>query len=189
MAFLQSGYPLDVRQQVFEWILIEYIGKSMTLSTVLKSSHLMTLLSMSLLPKRRRQLLPIHLQQLLEGVQRHQQLGRWLSGSELDDWTDLIPVIRSILVHRPSGWLCAMFGAHVLIWPMSKRDTTISIVSLKDFRHRLQSKLRQPIPIALSHSYVMRSLDKEGEWSLEFFRWRNARVAAGHKNTNNLEQR
>lgn len=189
MAFLQSGYPLDVRQQIFEWVVIEYIGESTGLSTILESDHLMTLLSMRLLPKDRSQRLPQHLRQLLKDVQKHQHLGRWLSGSDLESWRDLIPFIRSILLHRPSAFLCAIFGYYVLIWPMSKRDSTISVVSLKDFRHRLQSKLRQSIPIALSHSYVLHSLDKEGDWSSEFLQWHDARVAVTDKDANNLEQR
>ena len=189
MAFLQSGYPLDVRQQVFEWVVVEYIGESTALCTILESDHLMTLLSMPLLPKNRSQLLPQHIQQLLKDVQRYQYLGRWLSGSDLESWTDVIPFIRSILLHRPSAFLCAVFDSYVLIWPMSKRDTTISIVSLRDFRHRLQSKLRQPIPIALSHSYVLHSLNKEEAWSSEFLQWRSDRVVARHKDANNLEQR
>ena len=48
---------------------------------------------------------------------------------------------------------------------MSKRDRNIFIVSIKNFRHRLQSKLRQPLPIAMDHKYVLRSFHKEVGWS------------------------
>ena len=181
MAFLRSGYPLDVRQQVFEWIMVYYIGKSTTFSVVLGSEQLMTLLSMPLLPQNRRRGLPLHIQQLLDSVHKHQQLSRWLSGSELESWIDLISLIRSISVHRPSGWLCAMFDLEVIIWPMSKRDSSIFIISIKNFRHRLQSKLRQPLPIAMDHQYVDRSFDKELGWSSEYLQWRSDSM--------NLEQR
>ena len=126
VAFLRSGYPLDVRQRVFESIIMEYIGQSVTFSSVLESEHLMTLLSMTLLPQQRCRQLPSHIQQLLENVQKYQQLSNWLSGSDLASWTGVVPLIRLISVHRPSGWLCAMFDMEVLIWPMSKRDTSIS---------------------------------------------------------------
>ena len=189
MAFLQSGYPLDVRQQVFEWVLIEYIGKSLALSSILESEHLMTLLSLNLLPQKRLQRLPPHLQLIGSGVQKHQQLRRWLSGSDLDGWKSVLPFIQSVLLHRPSGWLCVMFDSHVLIWPMSKRDTTVYIVSVAYFRQRLQSKLRQPIPIALSQNSVMNSLDKESDWASEFLRWRSAGSDYDQKGANNLEQR
>ena len=189
MAFLQSGYPLGVRQQVFEWVLIEYIGKSLALSSILESEHLMTLLSLTLLPQKRRQRLPPHLQLIISGVQKHQQLKRWLSGSDLDGWKNVLPFIQSVLLHRPSGWLCVMFDSHVLIWPMSKRDTTVYIVSVADFRQRLQSKLRQPIPIALSQNSVMHSFDKESDWASEFLRWRSAGSDQDQKGANNLEQR
>ena len=141
----------------------------------------MSLLSMTLLPQNRRRHLPLHIQQLIDNVQKYQQLSRWLTGSDLDSWMGLVPLIRSIFIHRPSGWLCAMFDVEVLIWPMSKRDTSIAIVSIKNFRHRLQSKLRQPIPIAMNHNYVLRSFDKEVDWSSEYLQWRDDRM--------NLEQR
>ena len=189
MAFLQSGYPLDVRQQVFEWVLIEYIGKSLSLGSILESEHLMTLLSLTLLPLKRRQQLPPHLQIIVSGVQKHQQLRRWLSGSDLDDWKNVLPFIQSVLLHRPSGWLCVMFDSHVLIWPMSKRDITVSIVSVVDFRQGLQSKLRQPFPIALSQHSIMHSLDKESDWASEFLRLRSADSDQDQKSEENLEQR
>ena len=174
MSFLQSGYPLDVRQQVFEWVLIEYIGTSLALSSILESEHLMRLLSLTLLPLKRCQRLPPHLQIIVSSVQKHQQLHRWLSGSDLDDWNNVLPFIQSVSLHRPSGWLCAMFDSHVLIWPMSKRDATVYVVSVAYFRQRLQSKLRQPIPIALSQHSVMNSFDKHSDWASEFLRWRSA---------------
>jgi hypothetical protein len=171
VSFLKSGYPLDVRQQVFEWVLIEYIGVSTDLGTILQSEYLMTLFSLNLLPKRHRQHLPQHLQGLLESVCKHQRLGRWLSGAELESWKDVIPFVHSVLVHRPSGWLCVLFGSHVLIWPMSKRESTVAIVSIVNFRQRLQSKLRQPIPVALHQSIVVHSLTKNMTWSSEFLQW------------------
>ena len=171
ISFLQSGYPLDVRQRVFEWVLIEYIGVSMDLETILQSKYLMTLFSLNLLPKRHRQKLPPHLQDLLDSVHKHQSLGNWLSGAELESWGDLIPLLHSILVHRPSGWLCVLFDSYVLIWPMSKRESTIAIVSIDNFRQRLQSKLRQPIPVALHQSIVVHSLTKNSTWSSDFMQW------------------
>ena len=168
VSFLQSGYPLDVRQQVFEWVLIEYIGVATDLGTILQSEYLMTLFSINLLPKRHLQHLPQHLRELLESVYKYQQVGNWISGAELDSWRDVIPLLHSVLVHRPSGWLCVLFDSHVLIWPMSKRESTIAIVSIDNFRQRLQSKLRQPIPVALHQSAVVHSLTKSPMWSSEF---------------------
>lgn len=189
LAFLRSGYPLDVRQQVFEWVLREYIGKSVTFRDLLGSEQLMSLLSMTLLPQNRRRELPLQIQLLLASVHKHQQLSRWLSSSELESWIDLIPLIRTISIHRPSGWLCAMLDLEVLIWPMSKRDAGISIVSIKNFRRRLQSKLRQPIPIAMDHTYVLRSFDKEAGWSSEYLQWRSQRMVDMHKSVHSVEQR
>lgn len=187
ISFLQSGYPLDVRQQVFERVLIEYIGVSTDLETILQSEYLMALFSLNLLPKRQRQNLPQHLHDLLESVYKHQRLGNWLSGAELESWRGVIPLLHSILVHRPSGWLCVLFGSHVLIWPMSKGESTIAIVSIDNFRQRLQTKLRQPIPVALHHSVVVHSLMKGTTWSVEFLRWLNTFDMKSQKYRDNLE--
>ena len=141
----------------------------------------MTLLSMPLLPQNRRRGLPLHIQRLArQRVQTStaESLVIWI---KMESWIDLIPLVRSISVHRPSGWLCAMFDGEVLIWPMSRRDRNIFIVSTKDFRYRLQSKLRQPIPIAINQNYVLRSFHKEVGWSSEYLQWRSDGM--------NLEQR
>ncbi len=82
-----------------------------------------------------------------------------------------------------------MFDLEVLIWPMSKRDTSIFIVSIKNFRHRLQSKLRQPLPIAMDHKYVGGSFDKELGWSSDYLQWRSERMVDMHKNVHGVEQR
>ena len=188
VSFLQSGYPLVVRQKIFEWVLIEYIGVSTDFETILKSKYLMTIFSINLLPKYHRKNLPHHLQKLLENVTRYQYLGNWLSGVELDSWQKVIPLIHSILVHRPSGWLCVLFGSHVLIWPMSKRETTIAIVSIQRFRQRLQSKLRQSIPVALHQGIVAHSLLKDTSWSTEFLQWMDNFQMQSQGHTDNLEQ-
>ena len=89
---------------------------------------------------------------------------------KLESWGDLIPLLHSILVHRPSGWLCVLFDSYVLILPMSKRESTIAIVSIDNFRQRLQSKLRQPIPVAL-HQSIGSFLDKKFNWSSDLAQW------------------
>ena len=54
---------------------------------------------------------------------------------------------------------------------MSKRESTVAIVSIDNFRQRLQSKLRQPIPVALHQSTVVHSLTKNTTWSSDFLQW------------------
>ena len=149
----------------------------------------MTLLSLNLLPQKRLQRLPPHLQLIGSGVQKHQQLRRWLSGSDLDGWKSVLPFIQSVLLHRPSGWLCVMFDSHVLIWPMSKRDPAVYIVSVSYFRQRLQSKLRQPIPVALRHSVIVHSLIKDSTWSTKYLRWLDGFKMKSQKHRDNLEQK
>lgn len=185
LSFLKSGYPLSVRQRVFEWVLVEYIGEKVSLEQVLESEELSALLSINLLPKQRRQKLPQHLNLLLHGVKTHQSLAQWLSGTELRQWEPLLSLVQSILVHRPSGLLCVSLDGHVVIWPMSKRDNTISILSLSDFRQHLQSKLRQPIPVAISH--VAHLLYKGTAWTEELLEYQVKEHAAQDEASEDME--
>ena len=171
IAFLQSGYPLEVRQRIFAVTLVEYIGPHVSFELVQGSTELQTLLSIKLLSKHQQTQLPRHIQTLLEQSQILEQLSQWLSPSELVGWRPFLSEIDHILLHRASGWLCVVLDDHVLIWPMSKRENQIAVISFKEFRHRLQSKLRQPIPIALDPAIVRHSIERNEEWSDILSQW------------------
>lgn len=176
IAFLQSGYPLEVRQRIFESTLVEYIGPRVSFELVQSSTELQTLLAIKLLSKHQQTQLPRHIQTLLEQSQILEQLSKWLSSSELVGWRPFLSEIDHILVHRASGWLCVVLDEYALIWPMSKRENRIAVISIKEFRHRLQSKLRQPIPIALDPAIVRYSVDRNEEWSDKLAKWLAART-------------
>ena len=168
LQFVMSGYPLKVRQHVLSWLLNEYIGQSVSMEDALEEGPLNQILSESVrFPKRWRRTLPDHIQNLLDGVQQYLELARWLPNAVVQQWFPLIEFIESIVVHRPSGWLCASFDKCVVVWPMSKKDTQLYVVSKEQFRHRLSSKLRQPMPFALQN--IQESLSKEEDWTSALF--------------------
>ena len=171
IAFLRSGYPLQVRQHIFESTLVEYIGPQVSFTEVQESTELQTLLEIKLLSKRQEKVLPAHIQTLLHQSHTLEQLSQWLSSNDLFGWTPFLSEIEHILVHRASGWLCVVFQNCALIWPMSQRENQMYVISIKEFRQRLQSKLRQPIPIALHPDCIRYSVEKNEAWSDKLANW------------------
>ena len=102
VSFLQSGYPLDVRQQVFEWVLIEYIGVSTDMGTILQSESLMTLFSFNYF---RDVIVSIYLSICGICLKMSTNTSVWESGfrGRLESWYDSIE--RICLVHRPSEFV------------------------------------------------------------------------------------
>ena len=168
LQFVTSGYPLKVRQQVLSWVLNEYVGKVVSTEEAVQKGPLNQILTESVrFPKRWRRTLPDHIQYLLHSVQNHLELERWMPNSMVQQWLPLVRLIESVVVHRPSGWLFASFDECVVVWPMSKKDTQVYVVSKAAFRHQLSSKLRQPMPFLLQD--IQKSLSKEEDWTSTLF--------------------
>ena len=168
LLFLTSGYPLKVRQQVLSWVLNEYVGQSVTTEEAVLKGPLNQILTEGVrFSKRWRRTLPEHIQHLLHSVQHYLELERWLPSSAVQQWLPLVEMIESVVVHRPSGWLFASFDECVVVWPMSKKDTHVYVVSKEAFRHQLSSRLRQPMPFPLQG--IQESFSNEEDWIRTLF--------------------
>ncbi len=166
LNFLESGYPLEVRQGVLHWVYEEYLGTSISMEQALSDQPLNKLLSLGQqYPLRWRKQQPEHIQTLLRGVQIQTELETWLSSKQMQQWIQLISSILSVVVHRPSGWLCAVCHSGTIVWPMSQKDERVYWVSARNFQRWLNPKLRQRMPFTLET--VDGSFLKNADWVQE----------------------
>lgn len=171
LGWLTSGYPREIRLQVFRWLLDAYTHDDLDPVVLHEASPMHDLLQAGLSISTRRDwlLMAPHQQQWLQHVQNGNLLRRWASRQIANVWVDWLMEIQTVDIHRPSGWLLIQLSNHVVVHSMVHTGQELYILRQSTFRQQIVPLLRQSTPFALPDTRYTMSMGDT--WMTELTDW------------------